>query len=66
MNIKLNGKQTNVIDGISLSSLLESLQIEPGLVACELNLKVIRRKDYAATILKEGDELEILRMIGGG
>ena len=66
MKIKLNGKETQVAEGISLLGRLQQMQIVPELVACELNLKVVRRKDYASTILSENDELEILRMIGGG
>ena len=42
------------------------MKIQPELVACELNLKIIRRAQYAETLLKEGDELEILQMISGG
>ncbi|HEY5648936.1 MAG TPA: sulfur carrier protein ThiS [Nitrospiria bacterium] len=32
----------------------------------ELNLKIIDRKDFSRTVLKEGDQLEIIRFVGGG
>ena len=34
--------------------------------AVELNGEVIRRADQAATPLKEGDRLEVVRLVGGG
>ena len=66
MKIQLNGKQTEVNGPISLAELLKSLEVTPELVACELNHRIVRRSDYASTFIKENDELEILRMIGGG
>lgn len=66
MKIQINGKEENVQDGFSVKSLLESKQINPNVVACELNLQVLRRAQLESIILKEGDRLEIIRMIGGG
>ena len=34
--------------------------------AVELNGSVIRKTDHADTPLKEGDKLEIVRLVGGG
>jgi thiamine biosynthesis protein ThiS len=34
--------------------------------AIELNGEVIRRVDHPATPLKEGDRLEVVRLVGGG
>jgi thiamine biosynthesis protein ThiS len=34
--------------------------------AIELNGEVIRRADHRATPLKEGDRLEVVRLVGGG
>jgi len=34
--------------------------------AIELNGEVIRRAEHAATPLREGDRLEVVRLVGGG
>jgi thiamine biosynthesis protein ThiS len=34
--------------------------------AIELNGEVIRRADHPRTPLKEGDRLEVVRLVGGG
>ncbi len=66
MKIQLNGKPAEVPEGITLKGLLDQMQIKPELVACELNLKIVRRKDCAEQKISEGDQIEILQMIGGG
>ena len=64
--IKLNGKPSEVDEGMSLSDLLAQMKIEPLKVACELNQRIVKRAQYAGTKISEGDEIEILQMIGGG
>ncbi len=66
MNITLNGETKAVTAPMTLKQLLDDLQIAPGRVACEVNLKIIRRLQYADTVLREGDEVEIIQAIGGG
>ncbi|MBI1979468.1 MAG: sulfur carrier protein ThiS [Elusimicrobia bacterium] len=66
MKILLNGKETTLPNSLTLKLLLEQLQIQSGLVACEHNLKIVRRQDYEHTTIEEGDQIEILQMIGGG
>ena len=66
MKIILNGKETLINDGITIQELLTEMKISPQIVACELNLKIVKRNQYPSTTISEGDQLEILRMIGGG
>jgi len=66
MEIILNGLKENIEAGMTLKELLAHKNINANTVACELNLKIIRRAQLEHVTLKEGDELEIIRMIGGG
>lgn len=66
MNIVLNGQKETLDEGISVKDLLIKKNINANTVACELNLKIIKRAQLDHVILKDGDQLEILRMIGGG
>ncbi|HNI57846.1 MAG TPA: sulfur carrier protein ThiS, partial [Elusimicrobiota bacterium] len=50
----------------TLADLLAHLKLAPGRLACEVNGAVVRRADYAAAALREGDQIEIVQMIGGG
>ena len=66
MQIYLNGEPHELEGNLSLQQLLDQLQVTPGRVACELNLKIIKRAFYGETVLKEGDTVEIIQAIGGG
>lgn len=66
MKIIFNGQPEEVNTRMILKQFLELKGINPNIVACELNLNVIRRKDLDKTELREGDTLEVIRMIGGG
>ena len=66
LNLEINAKPDSVADGLTVRALLESKGINPNLVACELNLTILRRATLGEIPLKEGDKLEIIQMIGGG
>lgn len=50
----------------SLDELVTELSLTPARVAIELNQQVVRRDKWAATILAEGDRIEIVHFVGGG
>ena len=66
MKLKINGEERQTADGLSLTGLLESLQIRPGRVVVERNREIVPRDSYGATMLAEGDILEIVHFVGGG
>ncbi|MBM4261578.1 MAG: sulfur carrier protein ThiS [Deltaproteobacteria bacterium] len=66
MTIQINGEAKEVTDGVSVTQLLEELQIRPGRVVIELNRDIVPRDNFGATILKTGDALEIVHFVGGG
>ncbi|MDR1534526.1 MAG: sulfur carrier protein ThiS [Planctomycetota bacterium] len=49
-----------------LNDLVRSVGLEPATVVVELNGTIIKRGDYAACGLSDGDRVEIVRMVGGG
>lgn len=67
MQLKING-QPQIFEGetLRLTDYLASKGIRPETVAIELNLTVLNKARYAETLLKEGDEVEIVRFVGGG
>lgn len=66
MVLTLNGKESVRTGAKSLKDLIEELDLKPEGVAAEVNLKVIRKKDYADTRLEDGDRVEIVNFVGGG
>jgi sulfur carrier protein len=65
MEIIVNGEKKPV-SPMCVLKYLESLGIDPRLVAVECNLEILPKSDYETTILKDGDRLEIVQFVGGG
>jgi sulfur carrier protein len=66
VKIKLNGEEKEITDGVTLIGLLEQLKIRPARVVVERNRDIVSRDAYGATLLREGDSLEIVHFVGGG
>jgi sulfur carrier protein len=65
MQIKVNGQDFELPDGSDLRALLAAHNLTPDKVAIELNRRLVRAEKYD-TILKAGDEVEIVTFVGGG
>lgn len=50
----------------TLAALLTELGVKGTAVACEVNLRVVRRDAFDRTTLTAGDRVEIVHVIGGG
>ncbi len=65
MQISINGKQ-ETIDATTVLDVLKVKDIDPQLVAVELNTEVVEREQMPTTNVKDGDKLEFLFYMGGG
>ncbi len=66
LSLKFNG-EINVFDApLTVSGLLSKIGLEKTQVAVELNRDIIDRDVYDTRQLAEGDEIEIVRFVGGG
>ena len=66
IRIRLNGKDREIDDGLSVTGLLESLELNPALVVVELNREILDRDRYPETPVSGGDSLELVHFVGGG
>lgn len=66
MLIQLNGETYELPDGATVADLLLRLDAAGKRVAVELNLDIVPRSQHGATVLHEGDQLEVVHAIGGG
>ncbi|MGA2441473.1 MAG: sulfur carrier protein ThiS, partial [Tepidisphaeraceae bacterium] len=65
MRIKVNGQDYELAEGSDIHGLLAAHRLTPDKVAVELNRRLVRGEKYD-TLLKEGDEVEIVTFVGGG
>lgn len=66
MEIFLNGESSEIPAGTTVSSLLETLGLEPARVAVELDRAILDRREWPKRILHPGARLEIVHFVGGG
>lgn len=66
MQIQVNGDPTTVPNEACLADLVAQFELKPQRIAIEVNERLVKRTDYAATALHEGDRVEIVTLVGGG
>ena len=66
MPIIVNGLEREYRPGQSLRNLITSMNLDPAVVVAELNRDIVPGADFDSTILRDGDNLELLSFVGGG
>ena len=66
MLIILNGEPYPLESPLSIDELLARLEIDPRRVAVEHNLTILKRYAFPDTVVRDGDEVEIVNFVGGG
>ena len=72
MRITVNGKprefegEPGGPSGTPLTAFLQAYDIDPRLVAVAINGDVIPKAEYELARVRDGDEIEVVRMVGGG
>jgi sulfur carrier protein len=66
MEILLNGTSRELAPGLTLTELLDTLELAGRRVAIELNGQVVPASEHALRTLAQGDRVELISAIGGG
>ncbi|MFB7585728.1 sulfur carrier protein ThiS [Streptomyces sp. NPDC056169] len=66
MNVSVNGEPRELTGPVSLDALVSTLSTAPTGVAAAVNETVVPRGEWAATLLGEGDRVEVLTAVQGG
>ncbi len=66
VRVTVNGEAMELEPGASVADLLERLRVGSPRVAVERNRDIVPRAQYGATLLAEGDALEVVELVGGG
>ncbi len=65
IRLQVNGAETVVEAPATIATLLAARQPRPPF-AVELNKALVRRGGYEAAVLRDGDQVEIVTLVGGG
>ncbi|MBC8212028.1 MAG: sulfur carrier protein ThiS [Gammaproteobacteria bacterium] len=66
MQVTINGESQTFNDPISVLALLDQSGLAEKRVAVEINENIVPRSLHAATMIADGDTVEIIQAIGGG
>jgi thiamine biosynthesis protein ThiS len=66
VTITLNGEPFELSGPLTVTELLSHLEVDARRVAVEHNITVLKRTAFDKTIVREGDQVEIVNFVGGG
>ena len=66
ISLEVNGKPVQLEGPTPLLAYIDQLGVNPRAIAVEHNGEILERAAYASVTLREGDRVEIVRMVGGG
>jgi thiamine biosynthesis protein ThiS len=66
IEIRLNGEPYLAPAGGTVADLVRHLGIPEDRVAVELNRRIVRRPEWAATPVEAGAAVEVVQLVGGG
>ena len=66
MQIRLNGERRDLSNLVSVRVLLDELGLDRERVAVEVNRRILKRLEFEAVTIEDGDEVEVVTFVGGG
>lgn len=66
MQVTINGEGHTLPSPVSVAQLLTDLGLDPKKIAVERNLEIVPRSQYQTVTVGNGDQLEIVKFVGGG
>ena len=66
MNITVNVLLVQIEKSMTVDQVLDNVDVPPNYLAVELNGEVVPREEYTRCVVNEGDNLEVVTLVGGG
>ena len=66
MRITINGQTKNIDGNQNIAAMVEGLGANKKHIIAELNGTIVPGTDWAGTLLKDGDTIELVAFVGGG
>lgn len=63
--VRINGEE-KAAEGMTVAAYLEAESFNTARIVVERNGEIVPRERYAATVLRAGDEVEVVCFMGGG
>ena len=66
MTVILNGESRSVAEVTTIAALVRQLNLIPATLLVEHNGLALHREEWNARALREGDKVELIRVVAGG
>jgi thiamine biosynthesis protein ThiS len=66
LGIRVNGEHRRIMGPVSVADMIREIGLDPQRVAVERNLAVVPRSLLGEVAVEDGDDYEIVRIVGGG
>lgn len=66
LQVTVNGERQEFSEPLTVSDLIDKLQIRRRGIAVELNGTILNLAQHSETVLSDGDQLEVVSLAGGG
>lgn len=66
LRLTMNGQERVLTGVLTVADLVAHAGLTPARVAVEVNQELVRRAHYGETRLRDGDQVEIVTLVGGG
>ena len=66
MKLTVNGKEVEARSGVSLAEFIAGKGMNPDTLVIEHNLAIVAKETWPDILLNPGDQVEIVKFVGGG
>ncbi|MCC9602331.1 sulfur carrier protein ThiS [Stieleria sp. JC731] len=66
IKITVNGSAVELESEMSVEQLLDTVDVPPNYLAVEVNADVVPRENYSSVTVRDGDDVEVVTLVGGG
>jgi len=66
MKLIINGEEKTVDENKSINQIMIDLEIIDKVMACAVNMDIVKKENWNSFIPKENDKIELLQFVGGG
>lgn len=66
LNITVNGTPTQIERAMPIDELLRTVEVPKNYLAVEVNEEVVAKEDHSEVIVRDGDQIEVVTLVGGG
>ena len=66
IQITVNGKPVTLPAPLTIECLLATVEVPANYLAVEVNADVVPREEHAERLVGDGDQVEVVTLVGGG